>query len=57
MDKRMLKKKEQRRAAVKKLELVRQRVETGQTDYKHYEVLGGLAEGDTVIKVLGEERE
>jgi HlyD family secretion protein len=57
MDKRMLKKREQRKAAVKKLGLVRQRIETGQTDYKHYEVLGGLAEGDTVIKILGEERE
>jgi hypothetical protein len=55
MDKRMRKKIEERSAAIKKLNLVRQRIKVGDTDYRFYEVLEGLSPGDTVVKVLGEQ--
>ncbi|MFC1585823.1 efflux RND transporter periplasmic adaptor subunit [Fibrobacterota bacterium] len=53
--KRMEKKKEEREEALKNLNLVTTRITVGATDYKFYEVLEGLAEGDTVVKVVGGE--
>ncbi|OGJ84187.1 MAG: hypothetical protein A2268_10540 [Candidatus Raymondbacteria bacterium RifOxyA12_full_50_37] len=55
MDKRMTKVREERTAAIAKLNLVKQRITIGETDYKYYEVLDGLAEGDTVVKIIGGE--
>ena len=56
VNKRMEKKKEERQEALKKLNLVSSRIVVGATDYRFYEVLKGLAPGDTVVKVLGGDR-
>jgi len=53
MDARMQKAGAERQAAIKKLNLIPQRIEVGATDYKYYEVLEGLNPGDTVARILG----
>jgi hypothetical protein len=52
----MDKKAEERREALKEMNLVTSRIKVGDTDYRFYEVLEGLAAGDTIVKVLGGER-
>ncbi len=53
MGKRLAKNQAERSEAVKNLNLVRAKIITGETDYKYIEVLDGLAEGDTVVKIIG----
>lgn len=50
------KKIEAAQAAIKKMRLVRQRIQVGETDYQNYEILGGLSPGDTIIKVIENEQ-
>ena len=53
VEKRMEKKERERSEALKKLNLIPSHITVGATDYRFYEVLEGLALGDTVVKVLG----
>ncbi|MFH0921448.1 MAG: efflux RND transporter periplasmic adaptor subunit [Fibrobacterota bacterium] len=53
MDARIQKTNAERQAAIKKLDLIPQRIVVGATDYKYYEVLEGLSPGDTVARILG----
>jgi HlyD family secretion protein len=57
MDKKKQKKIAKQKKALEKLNLVKHPIKVGETDYNHYEVVKGLAVGDTVIKVLIEEEE
>ena len=53
VEKRMEKRERERNEALKKLDLIPSQITVGVTDYRFYEVLEGLAPGDTVVKVLG----
>ncbi|MFH1761171.1 MAG: efflux RND transporter periplasmic adaptor subunit [bacterium] len=54
-DKTKTKKIARQKDALKKLNLVKHPIKIGETDYNNYEVVHGLAVGDTVIKILIQE--
>ena len=56
-EKQIKKKRQAKQQGLDKLNLVRSLVRVGETDYRNYEVLSGLAEGDTVLKILLEKEE